>query len=693
MLLLALPAALAQAPLLPDLDGTDPHRWLEEIHSEAALDTVRRWNAATQEALEADPRFATMQAAALEILTSDERLVQGTLHEGHYYHLLRDEAHVRGLWRRAQWNDVARGAPRWEPLLDLDALASDEAENWVWGGFDCAPRSARCLVMLSRGGTDATVTREFSTDTRRFVEGGFSLPEAKSRASWLDEDTVLFGTDTGPESLTESGYARQIRRWDRGMPVGEAPVVFEAERTDVWAHATTLREGATPHTLFVTGHTFYDASVFYDRDGERVRLPLPAQHELVGMHRGRLLVLLNEAWSHQGQTFSQGSLVGVSLGDWATETVLEPDAGETIESVAHSRHSIVVQLLSDVVGRAVRVRRQRGAWTRRPIPLPARGQIHVVALSRKGDLLATYEGLSQPATQFHVSRRDEVTELQALPASFDASGVVVEQRFATSSDGTRVPYFLMARRDVLEAGPAPTIQYGYGGFMIPITPSYVSENARPQQGAFAGPLWVEAGGVLVLSNIRGGGEYGPAWHQAALKEHRQLAFDDFFAIGEALVADGVTTPDQLGAIGRSNGGLLMGVAFTQRPDLYAAIDCGVPLLDMLRYDKLLAGASWTGEYGDPDVLEERATLERYSPYHQLDPQTDYPSILLYTSTRDDRVHPGHARKMAAALESMGTPFYYWENIEGGHGGVANHEQAAYRLALEFLYFRRELGLE
>ncbi|MCA9567483.1 MAG: S9 family peptidase, partial [Myxococcales bacterium] len=382
------------------------------------------------------------------------------------------------------------------------------------------------------------------------------------------------------------------------------------------------------------------------------------------------------------------------LDSGAVRDVLVPGEGESIEGVEVGKKSIFVQMLANVRGELRRVRPKGKGFVTTTVALPENGQVAIVGASDdRDDVLVTFESLTRPVTLFHVDAKDRTSEVASLPASFDASDVVVEQRFATSSDGTKVPYFLMARKDVLGAGPAPTIQYGYGGFLSAILPTYYSDSARPQQGAFAGPLWVKDGGVLVLSNIRGGSEYGPAWHEAALKANRQRAYDDFFAIGEQLVADGVTTPAQLGAIGRSNGGLLMGVVMTQRPDLYRAIDCGVPLLDMLRFDKLLAGASWTGEYGDPDDPEERKTLEAISPYHNLDPEKTYPRVLFYTSTRDDRVHPGHARKMAAALESMGVPFYYWENIEGGHGGVANQEQAALRIALELLYMKRELGLD
>jgi prolyl oligopeptidase len=704
LLTLALTAALAQDPAeepedppavaLPTPDA-DPHAWLEEVLGDRALQQVRTWNEATLAHMEADPRFADLQAEALEILTSEARLTVGNLRDGQLYAFWQSPENVRGVWRRTPYPDYLAGTPRWETLLDLDALAEAEGENWVWHPPHCADDSDRCLIELSRGGTDAAVIREFDLATGSFLEDGFRIDEAKSEVTMLDEDTVLVATDRGDGTLTESGYPRTVSVWRRGEALESLPYALEGEASDVAVGGWTSSHGKREETFLYRGRTFYETETYRLVDGEPVRLPLPDHATTIGIMGDHLLVVPREDWAHAGQTFPAGVLVAMGLDDTDdVETVFAPAEGQSIEGVAIGKKSVFVQILSDVVGEVRRLRRKKGRWTGERLDLPANGQIELVtSSSSRDDLLVSFESLTQPVTLLHVDKKDRIRTVQELPAFFDADGIVVEQRFATSADGTRVPYFLMAREDVLAGGPAPTIQYGYGGFQATILPTYYRDEARPQQGAFAGRMWVEDGGVLVLSNIRGGGEYGPAWHQAALKADRQRAYEDFFAIGEALVADGVTTPEQLGAIGRSNGGLLMGVVLTQRPDLYQAIDIGVPLLDMLTYDKLLAGASWTGEYGDPDVPEERATLASYSPYHNLDPDADYPTVLFYTSTRDDRVHPGHARKMAAALASLDVPFHYWENIEGGHGGTVNQEQAALRLALEFLYFRQQLGLD
>lgn len=683
------PEALA----LPTADH-DPHRWLEGVLDEEALAQVKQWNAATMGSMEADPRFADLQAQALEILTSDARLATGDLRNGHLYTFWQDPEHVRGVWQRSPWKDYVAGEPVWETLFDLDAVASEEGENWIWHDAHCAPKSTRCMLELSRGGTDASVMREYDLQTRSFVEGGFELPEAKSEVSMIDEDTLLVSTDRGEGSLTEAGYPRTVGIWTRGQALADVQVALEGEKSDVAVGGWSESHGKRKEVFLSRGMTFYTSELHRMVDGKPVRLPVPERSTVQGLFGSLLLVALQEDWTHEGSSFTSGSLVALDLDTNEAHAVLVPADGESIENVVVGRKSVVVQLLNDVVGEVRRLRRKKGEWSTEHVELPANGQIEIVSWSSSSDeVLVTFESLTRPVTLFHIDKRNAVTEVDSLPSFFDADGIVVEQRFAESSDGTKVPYFLMGREDVLAKGPAPTIQYGYGGFQVPILPTYFRDNARPQQGAFAGRLWVRDGGVIVLSNIRGGGEYGPSWHQAALKANRQTAYDDFFAIGEALVADGVTTPEQLGAIGRSNGGLLMGVVLTQRPDLYNAVDIGVPLLDMLRFDKLLAGASWTGEYGDPDVPEERVTLESYSPYHNLDADTDYPTVLFYTSTRDDRVHPGHARKMAAALESIDRPFHYWENIEGGHGGVANQDQAALRIALEFLYFKQQLGLK
>lgn len=671
----------------------DPYIWLEEVEGEKSLQWVEAENARSKAVLESAPEFEAMYREAREILNSSERIPLVSIHGEYVYNHWQDPDHVRGLWRRASLDSFGAGQPQWEVLLDVDALAQSEGENWIFGGHvPCLPPEYRiCMVSLSRGGKDATVYREFSIDDKAFVKDGFMIPEAKSRLSWEDENTLLVATDTGPDSLTESGYPRIYKRWARGTALAAAPEIFDIPATDVGSFISVLRDGDKRYLLAVRSLTFFESEYFLLDTDQRRQVPLPRQGLVAGILRGQLIVRVDENWEHQGKTYPQGSVVAVNPLDFAAELVYQPARGEAVSGIGLGERMVHLQILDNVIGRARQAEKVDGAWTVRTLDLPDNGVVNLVSVSDKDDsVLVSFESLTIPDSLYLAGPDGSLKQAYSLPAFYDASEVEVSQRFAISKDGTPVPYFVMGRKDVLARGNAPTIQYGYGGFLIPILPEYYDENARPQHGALAGRMWVARGGVLVLSNIRGGGEYGPAWHQAALKENRHLAYEDFFAIGEALVETGVTTPEKLGAIGRSNGGLLMGAVLTQRPELYAAIDCGVPLLDMLRYHLLLAGASWMGEYGNPDVPAERAYLETYSPYQALKPGVKYPEVLFYTSTKDDRVHPGHARKMAARMREYGNSFLLYENTEGGHGGAANQDQLAYRAALEYAYFSLKL---
>jgi len=671
----------------------DPYMWLEEVEGEKSLQWVETENARSKVILEGQPEFQAMYQEAREVLNSSERIPLVSIQGDYVYNHWQDKEHVRGLWRRASLASFGSGEPQWEVLLDVDALAESEGENWIFSGaYPClSPEYKLCMVALSRGGKDATVYREFSVEDKAFVDGGFTLPEAKSRLAWEDENTLLVATDWGPGSLTESGYPRIYKRWIRGGDIADAGEVFTSPESDVSPFVSVLRDGDHRFTLINRAVTFFESEFFLLEEQGLRQIPLPLHAAVAGMLKGELVVRVDEDWSHDGQTFAQGSVVTIDPADFSTELVYQPARGEAVSEVMLGDKMVHLQILDNVIGRARQLEKIDGDWVARTLDLPDNGVVTLVSVSGDDDsLLVSFESLTVPDSLYLASPDGSLEQAYSLPAFYDASDVEVSQRFAISKDGTRVPYFVMGRKDVLANGNAPTIQYGYGGFLVPILPEYYDENARPQHGALAGRMWVARGGVLVLSNIRGGGEYGPAWHQAALKENRHLAYEDFFAIGEALVETGVTTPEKLGAIGRSNGGLLMGAVLTQRPDLYAAIDCGVPLLDMLRYHRLLAGASWMGEYGNPDVPVERAYLETYSPYQALKPGVKYPEVLFYTSTKDDRVHPGHARKMAARMREYGNSFLMYENMEGGHGGAANQDQLAYRAALEYAYFSLKL---
>lgn len=677
-------AALAQSG--------DPFLWLEEIEGEKQLDWVRSQNARSLGELQADPRFEPMEEEALAILTSKERIPRGRIRGDALYNFWRDDKHVRGLWRRSPIESYRAGTPEWETLLDVDALAKAEGKNWIYHGADClGPDYDRCLVELSPGGSDAGVLREFSIAKKSFVEDGFTVPLGKNTSAWLDKDTLLVSSDWG-EGRTSSGYPRAVRKWKRGTPLEDAEPVFAGEVGDVRVSPFVMRRAGESYPIIRRATTFYEGERYWlQPDGELKFLPFPKRARIAGLINGRILARLQEPWSYGGESYPQGALVALKLEDMSAEVVFHPGRSQALNEVAVGKTAVFVALLDDVAGKALRIRREGDKWVSQDIGAPPNGVVKIAAAdSDRDDLFLLTESLRTPQTLHHVSTEDELSTVLSLPALYDASNVVVEQHFTKSKDGTRVPYFVMGRKDVLEKGDAPTIQYGYGGFLIPTLPIYYGDPGRPQHGALAGKLWVSRGGVLVLSNIRGGGEYGPRWHEASLLENRQRSYDDFFAIAEDLIARGVTTPEKLGAVGRSNGGLLMGVVLTQRPDLYAAIDCGVPLFDMKRYHKLLAGASWMAEFGDPDKPDQWEFLSKYSPYQNVKPGQSYPNVLFYTSTKDDRVHPGHARKAAALLAEYGYDFYYYENIEGGHGGTANQQQLAMRTALEFAYFANQL---
>jgi prolyl oligopeptidase len=688
-------SAAAAAALSLSAASADPYLWLEEVEGEKAIAWVKERNAKSLTALEADPRFAPMVEEAKAILNSTARIPYGEIHNGHVYNFWQDAAHVRGLWRRASVESYRKGAPEWETVLDFDKLAADEGRNWIHGDIVClSPEYVHCMVELSDGGKDAAFWREFDTAKKSFVDGGFSLDEAKSGVAWIDKDTLLAGTDLGQGSLTTSGYPRVSRIWKRGQAIADATVFAEGKETDVAVWGRVEQDGGAAHIFAQRAVSFFETEYDYAAgpEGEKKTLPLPKNADLQGVIGGRAIFTLREAWTYGGADYPQGAIVAYDLSCGGAELIMAAAANQSIEEVAVGKSNLVVQYLEDVSGKAARLTRdKKGAWNRKEIAAPANGTLGIVSGGGGADdALLSYESLTEPDSIYWVTPKNKLTKIMSAPAFYDAADVVVEQRFASSKDGTKVPYYIMAKKDVLAAGNAPTVQYGYGGFLAATLPTYYADPGRPQHGALAGKMWVSRGGVLVLSNIRGGSEYGPAWHEAALKENRQRSFDDFIAISEHLIETGVTSAEKLGAVGRSNGGLLMGAILTQRPELYGALDIGVPLFDMRRYSKLLAGASWMGEYGDPDIENEWAYIGEYSPYQKLATGKPYPEVFFYTSTKDDRVHPGHARKAVAKMEALGYPVLYYENIEGGHGGTANQDQLAYRTALEYAYFARKL---
>jgi prolyl oligopeptidase len=676
----------------------DTHLWLEEVEGADALAWVTAQNERTLAALQADPHYAAYEAAALEVLNSSERIPYGTVRDGLVYNFWQDAVNVRGLWRRTTLASYATETPEWETIIDFDKLAAEEGANWVYKGANCfrpAPgERIRCLVSLSDGGKDAVVNREFDLETMSFVEGGFVTPEAKQGLAWAGADTLLVATDWGAGTVTESGYPFIVKRWQRGTPLESAEEIIRGKVTDVgvWPTSMKLEDGRILQGA-VIAETFFTSKYVWFPDGETqaVQLPLPPKATPKGVYKGQYLFSLEQDWAPEGQAaFKAGDLVSFPLEDFLITRTLpklslafRPSETQAVEGVAVARGAALLSIIDNVVGKLLRLEPSADGWTTTPVALPGTGAVSIAfADDEETTVFLNYEDFVTPDSLLNYDiDTGAITPLKSLPAKFDASGLKVEQFFATSKDGTKVPYFIIHRADMKRDGSTPTLLYGYGGFQVSYGPAYSPVSGR---------LWLEQGGAYVLANIRGGGEFGPNWHQAGLKQNRQRIYDDFIAVGEDLIARGITSPKHLGIMGGSNGGLLMGVMLNQRPDLWNAVVVQVPLLDMLRYHLLLAGASWVDEYGSPDVPEERAFLETISPYQNFDATKPYPVPFFVTSTKDDRVHPGHARKMAKRFEEAGLPFWYFENMDGGHAAAADQTARAKRSALEFTYLRQQL---
>ncbi len=681
----------------------DPYKYMEEVEGAQALTWVRAQNARTLGHLEADPRFTAMQAEALAIVNSKERLATGSIRDGALYNFWQDETNVRGLWRRSPLAGYTAGRPVWETVLDIDALSRAENANWVFKGANCEPGAgARCMLSLSNGGKDASTEREFDTATKTFVADGFTVPEAKTSVAWKDRDTLYVATDWGPGSLTESGYPFIVKELKRGQPLAAAREVFRGAASDVGVFVGDLESEDGTHVVMATqGLTFFTSNAFILTDAGAAKMTLPTQSTVQGLHKGEIVLTIEEAWTPPGatQALPQGALVSSTLANATSATpavklLYGPGPRESIEGVTVTRDAVLVAGTQNVRGRILRYAYDGRSWLESQIPMPSNGAIGFAGASvTETTAFAVFTDFLRPSTLYALdSRGGSSRSVQATPAQFDASGMVSEQFEATSKDGTKIPYFVVRKRDAAMDGERPTLLYGYGGFQVSMPPAY---------SPVTGKLWLERGGVYVLANIRGGGEFGPSWHQAGLKLHRQVVYDDFIAVAEDLIARKITSPRRLGIMGGSNGGLLMGVMLTQRPDLFRAAVVQVPLLDMLNYANanMLAGASWVDEYGDPRLdakgkpthPEERAWLAHLSPYQNMSPAAVAPAMPFFvTSTKDDRVTPAHARKMAAKLEAAGTPFYYYENIDGGHSAAANLRETARRRALEFTYLSERL---
>jgi prolyl oligopeptidase len=686
MLAMAVPAASAAPP-------ADPNLWLEQVDGARALAKVKSWNAATRAALEKQPGFADYRAKALELLSTDQKIAQPDQILGDkVLNFWQDEQHPRGIWRVSPLAAFASGQPQWRTLLDIDAMSKADKKNWVFKGATClSPAYVDCMVSLSNGGGDAVEVREFNLDTAQFIANGFFLPNAKSDVSWAGPDALFIGTDFGPGSLTDSGYPRVVKLWRRGTKLTGATKLAEGEKTDVSVSAYTLVDGDQTWPVVNRAVDFYHHKISHLADnGQLVPSPLPDDADIVDVLDGRVIASLKSPWQNR----SAGTLVAYSIPDLLAgktpviETVFVPNAHQAVEEVSASKSKLWVKYLEDVSGRLTALTRAPdGTWSSSPVALPDKSTVHLNAAAGTSDLaFATVEGMLTPPTLYRIGPAGAPAPIQALPPQFDASNMLVEQNFATSADGTKIPYFLVHRKDV--TGPVPVLVHAYGGFELAQTPSYLVH--EPYRSGPLALFWVEEGNAYVLANIRGGGEYGPSWHNAVLRENRQKAFDDLYAVAEDLVARGITQKGRLAVSGRSNGGLLASVAITQRPDLWGGAIIGSPLVDMKRYSHMLAGASWMGEYGNPDVPADWAFISKYSPYQNLKCGVRYPVPFIYTSTRDDRVHPGHARKLAAKLEQCGDKFFYDEAIEGGHAAGIVPEEDAQRVALEAVYLNMVL---
>ena len=674
------------------LDQEDPYLWLEEIEGEAALAQAKEWNEETEEKLSSVEGVSERAERALKLLNDPNRLVTGSVIGDRITNFWQDETNKRGLWRIASLDDYLDGNPDWETLIDVDALSQAEGEAWVWHGADClAPDYKRCLVSLSPGGSDADVVREFDMETGTFVEGGFALPVGKNSVAWVDEDTLIVGRDLGGDSLTDSGYPRKAQIWTRGTSVDAAPQIFEVDRKQVWLFPSAWMDGDKRWIFLQSGPDFFNNDRYVLVDGQPVKLPLPQSVEPQGILDGQYIAtLVDPLGDYKTGDLVSWDLEAMARGETpAPQLVMRPSASQAIDGVATTDNKLWITALDDVSGKLFILEHGDSGWTQsRVVDLPRNSTLSFATASGKRDLaMVTVASMLQPTTLYAVDPDGGTEVVQQLPAQFDASNMSVTQHFATSKDGTRIPYFLVTRNDVTE--PTGVLVHAYGGFRAPSLPSYlVSEPSR------SGPLalfWVESGGAYVLANIRGGGEYGPAWHEAALREKRQNSFDDLAAVSEDLIARGVARPEGIAISGRSNGGVLTGASITQRPDLYRAAIIGAPLFDMKRYHKLLAGASWVGEYGNPDDPADWAFMKDYSPYQNIKPGVDYPATFWYLSTKDDRVHPGHARKGAARLEAYGNSVYYRENFEGGHSVSTDYEANALRAALEWAFLVKEVG--
>jgi prolyl oligopeptidase len=663
-----------------DAQSQDPYAWLEDVHGQKPLAWVAEQNKTSLGTLKADPRYQKNYDSILEVLDATDRIPIGGLSHAFVYNFWQDAANPKGLWRRTAIADYQTAAPKWELLLDVDALAKAEKENWVFKGAECSPGETRCLIRLSRGGGDAVVVREYDLKAKALATDGFRLDEAKSDASYLDDDTVLYATAKDGE--TTSSYARIAKQWKRGVPLSASPVLYTGELGDVGVSPATFHTRKGNVGMVIRNVTFFETDYFVVENGKAVKLPMPRSADLKGVFDGAYLATLREAYMEDGVSLPKGALVAFRTGA-RPQVIFAPTPRQSIESVGIGRDKIYAAITSNVIGQVHVFTTDGKSWSDKVLALPGNGSADIVSTNDYGpEAMFTFQNYLTPTTLFFDGGNDAPKPIKSLPARFDSSNLVSEQFEATSKDGTKIPYFVTRPKNL--SGPAPTVLYGYGGFEVSLTPSYSANFGR---------LWLTHGGIYVVANIRGGGEFGPGWHDAALKTKRQHAYDDFEAVAADLVKRGLTTAKQLGIMGGSNGGLLVSTVMVQRPELFGAVVCQVPLIDMIAYTHIGAGASWIGEYGDPKIPAERDYILTYSPYQNVKSGVAYPPVFFVTATSDDRVTPVHARKMAAKMEEQGHEVLFYENTDGGHAAAADHRQSAEMWGLSFVYLAQKLGLK
>jgi len=696
---------LAAAGVASAASDNDPNLWLADIHGAKAVAWAKTQTAKADAVLKSDPDYARIRNSILSDLNRPERIPEGDVDHEWVYNFWQDAAHVRGLWRRTTIADYATKDPHWQTLLDVDKLDKDSGKNWVWKGADCNTAHDHCLVRLSPGGGDALEIREYNALTGKFIDGGFSLGIAKSYASYIDDNTVLFATDFGPGTLNSSGYPRFVKLWHRGEKIADARTVFEGKVSDVWAQPSVHTGPDGTVATIARGITFFTGEYLVVKpDGTTVKLPLPDSADLKGITQGQIVATLRDAWKPEGgQAIAKGALIAFPLKSFLdtgklpkVSTLYTPDehsaigaAGSDADSVIAGRDAVFASIFKDVTGGIHAFRFANGRWEDQVVELPKGGSATVISANAWGpEAYFTFESFLTPPTLYAYDGKGAPRAIKSVPARFDAASETAEQHWATSNDGTKIPYFVIKPKGA--KGPLPTILYSYGGFELSLFPWYWNDPHRPLH---AGKEWVGRGGALVVANIRGGGEFGPRWHQAAMKYQHKHAFEDFAAVGRDVIAHGLTTPKQMGIVGASNGGLLVTATMVANPDEFGAVVCQRPLIDMIRYTRYGAGASWIDEYGDPNDAKMRAYIETYSPYQLVKKDVKYPPILFITETSDDRVTPIWARMMAAKMEAQGHELLFSEAPEGGHGAGSTHAEEADYWAASYIFFKQKLGLK